>query len=593
MKFWPSRGMGANANSLWDELWASEGRESWRGSALHEVYKRIADIIPSGASVIDVGGGAGLLATELIKRGCNVTVWDHSKVALKLARAAGAKTRCVDLEGKIPEIPANTWVVATEVLEHLTEPARQRLLQACGKNKVCFSVPNNRLGPEEESQHTIQWTALEFRTYLREVLADSSVRVEVMGPAAEPHQEPAFLVGIRDGRPKVATLTVTLPVRDEAADLGRTLASFMGAADHIIVGVDPRTKDRTRDIVACYGESFELVDPEGPVPGKVYESPRMKAMSGEAQVPPGGVHFSWIRNQCLDKVQTDWVFMTEGHEPLVEGTDALLNLHTIGANINVVMVWRSDKLSRWGFPWLHRNLPEIAYERSTHNSLRYPDNWLVGQCRQIRTLHERDHSRSVARKDQRKIQNRITLMEDWLHRGSEYSKYYLASEMRDISPDRAEQHFKELLQLPSSHGPMRYQARLILAKLLMTRAAPHQEIKDVLLGCSSDDWSRTEHWVWLGDLARGQDRLEEAIQWYRLGAARIGNPPFTPWWIEMAYYSYLPAQRLAEALAEAGELKEAAEWGRRVIQQLPADAPSQMVDEAVSNVQAIEGASNG
>lgn len=582
--------MNHNSAQSWDTLWALEGKQSWRGTVMQPVYERIEALLPRNASVIDVGGGIGLFAQKLIECGHKVEVWDISPEAIRQARADGIPGRVVDLERACPDIPPNHFVVATEVVEHLSELARRRLLQTILKSgaRSFISVPNDRLGPDEEPQHTIKFTAPSLRRHL----SDLRPRVEVLGPPGEPHLDPAFLLAVCGEPIRKTRLSLTLPVRDEAKDLGRVLASFRGCADEIVVGIDPRTKDDTRAVAERYADKIiDLFDPEGPVPGKAYTGPRCKAMAAanEARVPEGGVHFAWVRNQCLDACTGDWVFMTEGHERLVEGGDALLRLESMPAAAKIAMVWRSDlHHQRWGFPWLHRNDPHILYERGTHNSLTFPDGYMVVQLPEVRTLHERDHHRSVERAAQRRVQNRIHLMDDWMRRGSEFSKYYLASEWREFDPKRSEEHFRTLLAMKSRNGPMRYQARLILAKLLAARQDT-DGAREVLLGCATDDWSRTEHWVWLGDLAVERGAWEEALQFYLYGAARIGRPPFTSWWIDMAFYTYLPAQRLAMAYAELSDRESSLRWARVVREQLPSDAPEALHTEAEENIQLLEG----
>ena len=593
-----------NSAKAWDKLWRAEGKTSWRGSAMKAVYDRIDLLLPKKARVLDIGGGVGILAERLIESGRVVEVWDISPEAVKQAKASGIPARVVDLEGACPEIPKDTWVVATEVVEHLSEKARRRLLQQIERagGKGFLSVPNDRLGPEEEPQHTVKFNAVSFRKYL----GDFRPRVEVLGPKADPHGDPAFLLAVLNPPAKTATLSLTLPVRDEGKDLGHVLATFRGAADEIVVGIDPRTKDNTREVAERYADRIiDLVDPEGPVPGNTYEGPRCRAMAEakEARVRDGGVHFAWVRNQCLDACKSDWIFMTEGHELLVEGFDTLRHLHLLPEATKIVMVWRSDVNQRWAFPWLHRNLSTILYERSTHNSLSFPDSYMVVKLPEIRTLHDRVHAKSVARKEQRKIQNRVTLQDDWMTRGSEFSKYYLASEWREFDSENgtnnAEKHFRELLALPSKNGSMRYQARLILAKLLGERRLKEEdtvvkgellkEIREILFQCSSEDWSRTEHWLWLGDLATEAGQHEEAVQFYTYGAARIGNPPFSIWWMDNCFYTYLPCQRLAMAYGNLGNAAKSLYWAREALVNIPPKGHDALIEEAQKNIEILEG----
>lgn len=559
----------ANAPDLWDAIWKQEGEESWRREALSRVYSRITRLVPKGCRVLDVGGGQGLLGQRLASQaGCQVTVWDQSETACAGARFSGLRAVCVDLEADHwPEVECDV-IVGTEILEHLSAIARVRLLRfAAGRGyDIFFSVPNDRLGPEEESQHTVKYTAISFLRALRDWFP--LARIEVLGP---------YLLGICDHVTR-SRISVTLPVRDEAVDLEATLASFRGVASDLVVGVDPRTVDNTREIAAKYADLvFELTTPEG------LEADR---------VPDGGVHFSHVRNQCIDRCIGDWIFMTEGHERLVTGEDTLLAIDRVMPEAaKVGFVIRQGTGQQWAFPWLFRNDPRIRFKRATHNVLDYPEGTLIVKLPQVRTLHERASDRSAKRAGQRKVQNRKTLYEDWLVHGNENSLYYLGSEWREFDPSRAVERLRQFLALPAHNGPMRYQARLILAKTLV-QAGKRDEARDVLLGCVGDDWSRTEHWIWLGDLAFDDGRLEEAMQFYRYAGTMAGEPPFTLWWIDLAAYSYMPAQRLAMCYAALGRGEEALAWAKKVRDLLPDDAPLPMIDEAEKNLQILQEAMN-
>lgn len=576
---------------------------------MSEVYDRLDHLIPPDVKVLDIGGGVGILANLLRTKGREVEVWDISPAAVRMCQKQGIKAKVVDLLKGVPQIQEGTYVVATEVLEHLPAATRQDVLRMAHTTGKPFyiSVPNDRLGPEEEPQHTVQFKVRTLKSEIQSLVGEQHIRVEVLGPRALPHKDPAFLLAVV-GEPKnKSSVSLTLPVRDEGEDLGRVLASFRGSVDEIVVGVDPRTKDNTWEVAARYADRvFYLLDPEGPVPGKEYLGARMTQMAKDPEVkrvPNGGCHFSWVRNQCLDKCTSEWVFMTEGHELLVEGFDTLRHLHLLPEAAKVAMVWRSDKYQRWAFPWLHRNLDAILYERSTHNSLAFPDSYLVVKLPEVRTLHDRVHAKSVARKEQRKIQNRVTLQDDWMTRGSEFSKYYLASEWREFDSENgthnAERHFKELLALPSKNGSMRYQARLILAKLLGERRSKEtdeqvkeslwKEIRDILLQAPQEDWSRTEHWIWLGDLAAEKKNWDEAVQFYAYGSTRIGNSPFSIWWMDNSFYSYLPCQRLAMAYGELGDYKSTLYWAKEVLKHIPKESDfDDLRREAEGNIKLLE-----
>jgi tetratricopeptide (TPR) repeat protein len=205
----------------------------------------------------------------------------------------------------------------------------------------------------------------------------------------------------------------------------------------------------------------------------------------------------------------------------------------------------------------------------------------------------------MARYEQRKVQNRQTLMDDWVHNKNEASLHYLGAEWREHNPDKAIERLEEYLQLPKKNGPMRYHTRLILSKMYSQRAVACKQGSDeekealkgarqVLMGCTEDDWSRTEHWIRLGDLAYMAENLEEALQWYQYAGTQVGKPPFTLWWVDLNCYSWVPCQRLAMVLGELGRLDDSLYWARRVLDLLPDDAESSAFEEAAANIKLLE-----
>lgn len=554
-----ARARAENSREHWDRIWSREEESGWRKDALSQVYTRIERLMPPGAVVIDLGGGPGVLAKRLVEsRGCVVEVWDHSRTAIEMAASGGTvRGRLLDLEGPVGFDPdPGSVVVGTEIIEHLSEAARERVLRR--SRRAFFSVPHDRLDHDDEPQHTVSFTALGFLQYLRRFYFDA--RVEVLGP---------YLLGVC-GFPRPYRLSVCMPVRDEAADLASTLASFRGVADQIVIGIDPRTKDETRAVAERFAETvFDIDQPEG--------------QEGD-RVPDGGVNFAWVRNQCLDRCTGDWVFMTEGHERLLSGEDVLLALdRVVPKEAEVGYVMRTGNGQRWAFPWLQR--PRFRYKRPTHNILDIPEGTYAVKLPQVITLHERAADRSRARAEQRKIQNRKSLMDDWLVNRNENSLFYLGQEWRESDADRARACLAKFLAT-SHNGPARYQARLMLAKML-AREGKTDESATVLHGASADDWSRTEHWIWLGDLAYHAEQYDRALQFYRYAGTAVNEPPFTLWWIDLASYSYLAAQRLALCYAELGRYKDALPWARRVRELLPDDAPSAAFEEVDANIKLL------
>ncbi len=583
----------ANAAAAWNEIWKTPEGADWRPKALEAVYGRIAELVPPEVRVVDVGGGVGFLAERLRdEKRCGVSVWEHNAAAIAACRARGVSAREVDLEtADMPAVAGAVWsgaevVVATEVLEHLSDAALDRFFDRAPRGARCFfSVPNDRLGPDEEEQHARKWTALEFKRFLRRHF--DHVRVEVLGPPARLPAErfpsdrgqPSFLLGVC-GFPKAQTVSMCMPARDEEADVEKTLASFMGFCDELVVGIDPRSKDRTRELAEKYADVvFDLTELLGPP---------------DEEVPEGGFHFAHARNQCMARCTSDWIFMTEAHEPLWKGHEVLLHLDEVPADADVVQVLRTGgrapNRQQWLFPWLCRNGKGFVYRRSTHNTLDYGGAAHV-IVPQIKTLHERVHARDVARQKQRSIQNRAKLTEDWLEHGNEWSLHYLGAEWREHDPEKAVEYLREYLRVGTS-GALRYHTRLVLAKELV-RLGRTNEARDALHGAEREDWCRNEHWIFLGDLAYEDGNIEEAASLYEYALTKKG-PPLTAWWIDVAMFTWLPRQRLAMARSELGELPEALAHAEALLEiYAEMDAPEEFVLEAERNAKTIKEAIDG
>jgi tetratricopeptide (TPR) repeat protein len=216
---------------------------------------------------------------------------------------------------------------------------------------------------------------------------------------------------------------------------------------------------------------------------------------------------------------------------------------------------------------------------------------------QIETWHFRDHAAEVARKEQRKVQNRVTLLDDWLTRESNHSLFYLASEWREFSKDKSVEYFTKFLEGTSKIGDARYQTRLIVAKEYAIMALEAREKGDhkaflekvglarkILIPATEDNWERTEHWLWLGDLAAEQEMWEEAIQFYKYAHTRVGQPPFVLWWIDSQAYQEWPAQRLSEAYANLGDYASSLHYAREVLAILSEDEESQPLLEETKGI---------
>jgi 2-polyprenyl-3-methyl-5-hydroxy-6-metoxy-1,4-benzoquinol methylase/lipopolysaccharide biosynthesis regulator YciM len=557
-----------NSPEAWDEIWTREGADTRR--TYPSLYPRIVELVPKGADVIELGCGVGVLATMLrMSKGCEVVGFDHSPVAVELFRQQPARAELLDLRYSshrgwlVFDLLASrpgAVVVATEVLEHLDDHSLHKVLSCIPKGAAClFSVPNNRLGPDEEPQHQRKYTALEFKRLLARYWPPACFRIECVGD---------YLLAVVAAEPRKVRISVTMPARNEARDIERTLRSFMAVADEMVIGIDPRSTDATRAICEQYADTvFTLASPRGPA---------------GAEVPSDdGVHFSWIRNQCIERCTFDWIFMSEAHERLdLSSIPAVLSIGDVPLDVGVLAVVRESDTTQWLFPWLFRRTPEIRFSNPVHNVLVHPDSVKTADAPQIRTIHQRHEDNSKARAEQRKGQNReVFARKVDVDPTDARSWFYLANEHRAVGDSEdAIRCYEEYLD-NSKFGPERYQAILFMAQCY----AHQDDLDDArywLFKAAVEDWSRNEHLVFLGDLAARQGRHEEALVWYRQAASWGSDVPLSPMFVDKAYYPLVPHQKLAQTYAELGDAKSALEHIGRV-EHLLHDFPPYVATQAV------------
>lgn len=576
-----------NSQASWDSIWAAEGEDTWR--TYPRLYDRIVKHTPPGATVLDIGCGVGKLLDRLKdERDCNTNGIDISPLALRGAAAKGHWTLCFPItHDTAPQINLSRYdlIIATELLEHLDDATLVALLSNVGsaQKAAIFAVPNNCMGPDEEPQHRQKWTAIEFKRLL--LCYFSRVRIECVDEGAP------RLLAFCNEPPRPYKLAFTMPVKNEAEDVERVLKSFRGACDWMVIGVDNASTDATADIAHRYADVVFFFTWEK--------------------------SFAKARNACIAHCASglngprDWIFMSEGHEHLEAGLDELLHLDQLPDSIHVVEVRREDRDHAWMFPWLFRNRPEICFENDVHNVLAWDETRSQeAQLPAVRTWHARSHANAVERASQRKSMNRQALVKQLADNpGDTRSCYYLANEWRREDVNRAIGYYQRYLALPGKNRPERYQARLSLAECLLKRVHEHEErcaageppdqlrrqqqadtqaAYDVLIVATADDWTRNEHWIYLGDLCKRRgNRLDQAMHFYELAAVSIGREPLTYMWIEKANYSWVPAQKLVTAYAEAGMLDEALTWCERLDKLLPDWSPAEARDEVRSHQQAI------
>jgi len=121
-------------------------RLSEPGSTLNRVIR----LVGSNRRVIDLGSGPGVVASRLAQRGCDITVVDGDRDALRLASYHAKHAYCMDLNDptwtqRLEKDDRYDVVILADILEHLVDP--DAALQNAAKllapgGHVVLSLPN-------------------------------------------------------------------------------------------------------------------------------------------------------------------------------------------------------------------------------------------------------------------------------------------------------------------------------------------------------------------------------------------------------------------------------------------------------------------
>lgn len=138
-----------NSAKYWDKEWQK------RPEVFYPFFPRIKSLIKEGSKVLDVASGVGTLKRYL---GGDVTCLDLSKEAIKRC-GGGIIADFAEFDSR----KRFDCVISTEYLEHAEDDELAlRKMRKLAPVVIC-SVPNNRLGPEEEKEHNRKYTKESLR----------------------------------------------------------------------------------------------------------------------------------------------------------------------------------------------------------------------------------------------------------------------------------------------------------------------------------------------------------------------------------------------------------------------------------------------
>ena len=175
------RNAGTSGNSVahWND-WLSK---TWDARDWPTKTGRIVELTAPHEAILDVGCGNGSILRRLREAGYrDLHGVELSDYAIERLRAEGITM----WEGRLPDLPVADAqfdvVIASQVLEHIIRRGRfvreiARALKPGGR--AFIFVPDNCLGPIEESEHVIRYNAASLRRFLGktfEVVSVESMR---------------------------------------------------------------------------------------------------------------------------------------------------------------------------------------------------------------------------------------------------------------------------------------------------------------------------------------------------------------------------------------------------------------------------------
>jgi SAM-dependent methyltransferase len=112
----------------------------------------VAEAVPAGASILELGCGAGRITRQLVRRGYEVTAVDES--AEMLARVEGVQTVCARIEHLDLGRHFDAALLASNLINAPGGACRQ-FLNTCRRHSELVIVEGLRLGwqPEERDSH--------------------------------------------------------------------------------------------------------------------------------------------------------------------------------------------------------------------------------------------------------------------------------------------------------------------------------------------------------------------------------------------------------------------------------------------------------
>ncbi len=306
------------------------------------------------------------------------------------------------------------------------------------------------------------------------------------------------------GAPEAPLITLDTIVRSDAAGLERMLLTTLEHVDAIVLGIDDRSDEETREIARAYADvvhTFDAVD---------------LGMSTDAW-KANKIDFPAARNIGRKQVKTPWTLVVDTDEYIQQSIDLRAAVSeadgTIGSLSPTISISGNDyrdpqRLTRTSYEW-------VKSEHGTHNQLAR-----TAAPKHIEMIIVSDTRLRDRAEQQRRDAQRHVGIEDMVKAaaGGDLNALFHVAKQRAAETDLAEAvRLVETYRLHCEVGSELAEDRAWLALALAFRFyAEGTMVEASRWACRALlDGPSVAAFCVLGDVAEDEGRLQHALQWYQ------------------------------------------------------------------------------
>ena len=158
-----------NSKEYWDSIYKREEKNEWRNYP--KTFSKILAQIKEREYILELGCGQGILGKQIHDKNTFYTGIDISAEAVKQCKKKKLWVKQKNIEilvgmGAYTQREQN-WIVATEFLEHTTDP--DQIINWCSRQSkgLIIAVPNNTLDNSECKEHLHKFNPIELKRMLK------------------------------------------------------------------------------------------------------------------------------------------------------------------------------------------------------------------------------------------------------------------------------------------------------------------------------------------------------------------------------------------------------------------------------------------